>query len=162
MLNFLKRKKSKTVELKAPITGKVVELSEVPDEVFSQKLAGDGVAIKPENNVVHAPVDGEITQIFPTKHAVGITSKQGVEILIHIGIDTVNMQGEGFTAFVEKGDKVKAGDKLIEFDTAKIEEKAKSTITPVIVTNGDVLESMEKSLGDVTEKEDAVLTLKLK
>lgn len=97
---------------------------------------GDGIAIDPSNGKVTAPLNGEIVQIFPTKHAVGIKGDNGVEVLIHIGLDTVNMNGEGFTAHVSQGDYVKAGDPLITFDLDFVREKAPSAITPIIITNG--------------------------
>jgi sugar PTS system EIIA component len=156
-------KKNKTVSFVAPMTGKVIPLEEVPDPVFSQKMMGDGLAMDPTEGVVYAPVNGEIVQLFPTKHAIGIKTKNGLEVLIHIGIDTVSMNGEGFTAHIQTGDKVKQGDPLISFDLALVKEKAKSTITPIIITNGDVVESLEKK--DVTEanaKEQELMTVKVK
>ncbi|UTR09535.1 PTS glucose transporter subunit IIA [Evansella sp. LMS18] len=150
----LDKNKSKEVEmpeadgkdvLASPMNGKVVPLTEVPDPTFSQKMMGDGVAVVPSEGTVVSPVHGEIMQVFPTKHAVGIKTVNGVEILIHIGIETVNMQGEGFKAFVKEGDKVAKGDKLVEFDMQLVEEKAESTITPVIITNGDAVQSIEKN-----------------
>ena len=95
MFDFLK--KNKKLELLAPMTGELVKLEDVPDEAFSKKLMGDGIAINPTNDLVVAPCEGQIIQIFDTNHAVGIETKEGVEILIHIGIDTVNLKGEGFT-----------------------------------------------------------------
>ncbi|MGG3737054.1 PTS sugar transporter subunit IIA [Aeribacillus pallidus] len=156
-------KKNKTVSFVAPMTGKVIPLEEVPDPVFSQKMMGDGLAMDPTEGVVYAPVNGEIVQLFPTKHAIGIKTKNGLEVLIHIGIDTVSMNGEGFTAHIQTGDKVKQGDPLISFDLDLVKEKAKSTITPMIITNGDVVESLEKK--DVTEanaKEQELMTVKVK
>ncbi|PLS16248.1 PTS glucose transporter subunit IIA [Bacillus sp. M6-12] len=132
-------------ELAAPLTGKAVQLEDVPDPVFSQKMMGDGIAIDPAEGVVVAPVTGEIVQIFPTKHAVGIKSKDGIEILIHIGLETVAMNGEGFEAHVSQGDTVKKGDKLISFDLDLIREKAKSTVTPIIITNGDDFGGLQKT-----------------
>ncbi|KHE72535.1 PTS glucose transporter subunit IIA [Halobacillus sp. BBL2006] len=129
--------KGKSVILTAPVSGELVALEEVPDPVFSQKMMGEGIAIDPAKGEVVSPVDGEIVQLFPTKHAVGIKTKSGAEILIHIGLETVAMEGEGFEAFVSQGDKVKAGDKLITFDIDLVKEKAKSTVTPIIITNSD-------------------------
>ncbi|MBU9720144.1 MULTISPECIES: PTS sugar transporter subunit IIA [Bacillaceae] len=146
----------KEVELEevvvAPLTGTVKQLSDVPDPVFSQKMMGDGIAIEPSEGNVVSPVDGEIIQFFPTRHAIGIRSKAGVEILIHVGLDTVNMKGEGFTGHVKEGDKVKVGDKLITFDLDLIQEKATSTITPIIITNGDSVEIVERMAIDRCEK----------
>ena len=116
MLKKLFGKKETLVTVMSPITGNVVKIEDVPDQVFSQKMIGDGIGIEPTEGIVVAPMDGEIVQIFPTNHAVGIRDKNGLEILIHIGMETVAMQGEGFTGHVTQGDKVKAGDKLVSFD----------------------------------------------
>lgn len=128
----------------APLTGTVKKIEDVPDPVFSQKMMGDGIAIEPTDGTVVSPVNGEIIQFFHTKHAIGIRSNTGLEILIHVGLETVTMNGEGFTGHVKEGDKVRVGDKLITFDLELIKEKATSTITPIVVTNGDILESLEK------------------
>ncbi len=122
-------------ELFSPASGEVLDISEVPDEVFAGKMMGDGFAIKPSENIFVSPVDGTIINVFPTKHAIGIKSENGLEILLHIGIDTVNMKGEGFEVFVEEGEKVKAGQPLVKADLDLIERKAKSAITPVVFTN---------------------------
>ncbi|WP_210365079.1 PTS glucose transporter subunit IIA [Bacillus sp. REN3] len=134
----------KNVKMLSPITGNAVSLDQVPDPVFSEKMMGDGIAIEPSEGVVVSPVDGEILQVFPTKHAVGIKAKNGAEILIHIGLETVSLKGEGFETHVKQGDTVSAGDKLVTFDLNVIGEKAKSTITPVIITNTDQAASLEK------------------
>ncbi len=128
--------KSRT-SLKTPVPGKIVDLADVPDETFSQKILGDGFAVEPSEGIVTSPCNGEVMHIFPTGHAVALKSDQNLEILIHVGIDTVKMKGEGFKAFVKTGDKVRLGQKLIEFDLELVRQKAKSTLTPVIVTNMD-------------------------
>jgi sugar PTS system EIIA component len=132
-----------TIQLLAPITGNAVNLSAVPDPVFSEKMMGDGLAIEPSEGIVVSPVDGEIMQVFPTKHAVGIRAKNGAEILIHIGLETVSLKGEGFETHVKQGDTVKAGEKLVTFDIGVIGEKAKSTVTPIIITNTDQAASLK-------------------
>lgn len=119
----------------APIDGKILSITEVPDEVFSQKMMGDGFAIEPANGEVVSPVNGTITTLFPTKHAIGITADNGREILVHFGIDTVNLQGEGIEALVKQGDKVKAGQQLLKVDLSSIKGKVPSVITPIIFTN---------------------------
>ncbi|MFC3039325.1 PTS system trehalose-specific EIIBC component [Virgibacillus xinjiangensis] len=129
----------------SPLTGKVIQLEDVPDPTFAQKMMGDGLAVEPVDGKVVAPVDGQIVQVFPTKHAVGLQTASGVEVLIHIGLETVALDGEGFEAHVSQGDPVKAGDPLITFDLDFIKEKAASHITPVIITNGDALETFEKT-----------------
>ncbi|MFY4776027.1 PTS sugar transporter subunit IIA [Metabacillus sp. RGM 3146] len=128
----------------SPLTGKLVSLEEVPDPVFSQKMMGDGMALEPSDGLVVSPVEGEIIQLFHTKHAIGIRSKTGMEILIHIGLETVGMNGEGFEAHVKEGDKVKPGDRLLTCDLALIKKKAASIISPIVITNGDILESVSK------------------
>ncbi|CDR26972.1 glucose-specific PTS transporter subunit IIBC [Staphylococcus schweitzeri] len=134
--------KSATSELShivhAPLTGEVTPLSEVPDQVFSEKMMGDGIAIKPSQGEVRAPFNGKVQMIFPTKHAIGLVSDSGLELLIHIGLDTVKLNGEGFTLHVEEGQEVKQGDLLISFDLDYIRNNAKSDITPIIVTQGNI------------------------
>jgi glucose PTS system EIICBA or EIICB component len=133
--------------LASPIEGEIVELDKVPDEVFSDKLLGDGFAVVPKGNKVYAPADGEVTVLFPTKHAVAITTKEGLEVLIHVGIDTVSLNGEGFTAHVAQGDKVKKGDLLLTLDLELIGAKVKSLISPVIITNMNIIESINVNSG---------------
>ncbi|HDE0411598.1 TPA: PTS transporter subunit IIABC [Staphylococcus aureus] len=122
----------------APLTGEVTPLSEVPDQVFSEKMMGDGIAIKPSQGEVRAPFNGKVQMIFPTKHAIGLVSDSGLELLIHIGLDTVKLNGEGFTLHVEEGQEVTQGDLLINFDLDYIRNHAKSDITPIIVTQGNI------------------------
>ncbi|MFB4168083.1 PTS system trehalose-specific EIIBC component [Virgibacillus sp. JSM 102003] len=129
----------------APLSGQIRKLEDVPDPTFSEKMMGDGLAIDPSDGKVVAPLDGEVVQIFPTKHAVGIRGNSGVEVLIHIGLDTVSLDGEGFEAHVKQGGQVKIGDPLITFDVEFIREKATDVITPIIITNGNELESIEKT-----------------
>lgn len=136
-------KSKKELEVKAPIAGKVIPLSEVPDPAFAEKMLGDGLAIIPESGRVVSPVDGELVQVFPTKHALGFRTKQGVELLLHIGLDTVLMNGEGFQLHVQEGTQVEAGQLLLEFSLELVEEKAKSTITPLVITNGEAVEKLE-------------------
>jgi PTS system D-glucosamine-specific IIC component len=118
-----------------PMTGRLLDLREVPDDVFSSKLMGDGFALEPTEGVVVAPVDGIIDSIFPTKHAFAMISSNGRELLIHVGIDTVDLKGEGFELIVEVGQKVKKGEPLLKIDVEYIRANAKSIISPVIFTN---------------------------
>jgi sugar PTS system EIIA component len=142
----------KTIQLLAPLTGSAVDLETVPDPVFAEKMMGDGFAIEPSEGMAVSPVDGEIMQVFPTKHAIGIRAKNGAEILIHIGLETVSLNGEGFETFVREGDKVKAGDKLVSFDLEVIKAKAKSTVTPIIITNTDQAASIASKTKGPVEK----------
>lgn len=143
----------------SPLNGKVVPITEVPDPTFSEKMLGDGVAIIPKDGKLLAPADGEVVQLFPTKHAIGIKTKQGLEILIHIGLETVTMKGEGFKAHVQQGDTVKTGQPLIDFSIDLIEKKASSTITPVVITNFDQVQEM---LPEYTEQTIAAKTKLMK
>lgn len=154
---------SKSVIIHAPLTGEIKSITDVPDPVFSQKMMGDGFAIEPTEGIVESPVDGEIVQVFHTKHAVGIKSNEGVEVLIHVGLETVSLKGEGFEAHVSEGQKVNKGDKLLTFDLNYIKENAKSTITPVVITNGaDIAESINVvASGNVASGSEAAhITLK--
>lgn len=138
MLSFFKKKVAPTKELKAFLSGQVVPIEDVNDGVFSAKIMGDGVAIIPEDEMLIAPADGEITVIMEGSfHAVGMKLENGVELLLHIGIDTVSMNGECFKPFVKVGDKVKAGDQLIRFSKAAIAARDLRDITIMVITNGD-------------------------
>ena len=135
--NSLKTNDVKKISVVSPLDGDVIELKEVDDEVFASGVTGKGVAIVPTNNVVVSPVEGTVSVLFPSKHAVGITTKDGVELLVHIGLNTVMLNGEGFTTFVKQGDKVVCGQKLLEFDKEFILSKGYSLQSPVLVTNAD-------------------------
>lgn len=149
--------------LVAPISGKTVDITTVPDAVFAEKMAGDGLAIDPTGDTVVAPADGELTMLFGTKHAFGMTLDKGVQILVHIGLDTVTLNGEGFTALKNQGDMVKKGEPIVKIDRELIQGKGLSLITPVIFTDMDVLKSFEAQLGiDVIAGETTVLTYKAK
>ena len=128
---------SAPVTITSPLAGEVKELSQATDPVFAQGLMGRGVVIVPSQGELVSPVNGRVTVFFPTKHAIGILSDEGVEILMHIGMDTVNLEGKGFEGYVSQGDKVKAGDKLISFDIDMIKKAGYITETPVIITNSD-------------------------
>ena len=121
----------------APIKGNIVKLESVEDEAFSSGAMGKGIAIDPAEGKVYAPYDGIIETAFPTKHAIGLTSDKGVELLIHVGMDTVKLNGEHFTSHIEEGQKVKKGDLLLEFDVDAIKKAGYPVVTPVIVTNSD-------------------------
>jgi glucose PTS system EIICBA or EIICB component len=123
------------VAVSMPLKGEIKPLSEVPDNMFAEKMMGDGFAIEPSDGKVVSPVDGKIVNLFATKHAIGIEAADGTEILIHVGIDTVNLKGEGFEAHVEQGDDVTIGQPLLTFDLEGIRKKAPSVITPIIFTN---------------------------
>ncbi|MEG0855155.1 MAG: glucose PTS transporter subunit IIA [Terrisporobacter sp.] len=142
----------------APIEGNVVSLEKVGDGVFSEGMLGKGIAIEPSVGRAVSPVNGTISTVFDTKHAIGLTAYDGAEILIHIGLDTVKLNGEHFDTHVKAGDKVKVGDLLVEFNIEKIKEAGYPTITPVIITNTDSYEDIETLVnGSVKEKDKLVL-----
>ncbi|WP_407645004.1 PTS sugar transporter subunit IIA [Clostridium polyendosporum] len=142
-----------------PISGDIINLDDVPDEVFSKRMMGDGFAIKPENGQVFSPVDGTVVGVFPTKHAIAIRSNFDVEILIHFGMDTVNLNGEGFTVYVKEGSSIKAGDKLLKVDLNEVKDKVPSLITPIIFTNLNG-KSFSYTIGKVIAKEKNIVIIK--
>lgn len=123
------------ISIQSPLAGRAKNLSEAPDPVFAQGVMGQGVVIEPTEGELVAPVDGVVSVLFPTKHAIGLVSDEGLELLMHIGMDTVNLDGDGFTAHVKQGDRVSVGDALISFDMAAIQAAGYPVATPVIVTN---------------------------
>ena len=172
MFDFIKKifkQESQTQEvvknnnaLVAPLSGKAIPLSEVPDPVFAEKLAGDGMAILAEGNTVVAPADGELTLVFKTKHAFAMTLDNGLEILVHIGLETVSLNGEGFEQLAEQGSRVKAGTPIIKFDRELIKSKGLSLATPVLITNVDMTKSISSiETGNVTAGETTVVNFEV-
>ncbi|MFC4546426.1 PTS glucose transporter subunit IIA [Paenactinomyces guangxiensis] len=157
---FWNRKKK--TDIYAPISGQYLPLEQVPDQVFSEKIMGDGFAIQPEQGEVVSPVEAEVINLFPTKHALGLKTSAGLEILIHIGIDTVELQGEGFTAHVSEGDKVKAGQKLLTFDINLIKEKGKSPISPIIFPQSAEWHVQVENTGSLTAGDTLVAKVERK
>lgn len=150
-------KLNKYCAIGSPLKGKVVPLSEVKDEVFSKKIMGPGVAVEPAEGVVYAPFDGVVNTVFPTKHAIGMTNNEGVEIIIHIGMDTVELEGKYFHAFVQDGDKVKKGDKLLAFEMDEIRKAGYELITPVVVTNSaDFVDVIETDRTETDKSEELI------
>lgn len=149
MFNFL-RKRQEELKLYAPLKGKIVDITETPDPVFSSKILGDGIAIEPNEGIVVAPCAGKIEVIPSTKHAIGMRTASGVELLIHVGLNTVELDGHGFELHVKVGDQVSCGDKLLTFDRKYILEQDKSLITPIVITNG------EEKVKDITKYFDAI------
>ena len=135
-----------TKEIKSPLSGKVIALSEIDDPVFAGGAMGNGIAIEPTDNKVYAPFDGEIEFIAESKHAIGLKSEDGVELLIHVGMDTVQMDGKGFDVKVKANEKVKAGELLLEFDKEGIQKAGYSLITPVVITNSFEFEQKQLCL----------------
>ncbi|MBO8164902.1 MAG: PTS glucose transporter subunit IIA [Brevibacillus sp.] len=132
---FAHKKRQRQVALLAPLSGRVIPLESVSDPVFSQKMAGDGVAIIPVEGKLLSPINGTVVSLLKTGHAVGLATEDGLEILLHIGLDTVKLEGKGFSPEVRIGEKVTAGDVLIRFDLDVIKEAGFSPVTPVVITN---------------------------
>ncbi|MBU3182338.1 PTS sugar transporter subunit IIA [Clostridium psychrophilum] len=155
----VQKSKEKSEIFIIPISGEIINLDDVADEVFSQRMMGDGFAIEPENGVLFSPVDGIITSVFPTKHAITIRSNCGVDILIHFGLDTVNLKGEGFNVYVEQGNSVSAGDKLLEVNIEEIKDKVPSIVVLIVFIelNG---KKFSYNLGQVKAKDKNVVIIK--
>nr|WP_154984217.1 PTS system trehalose-specific EIIBC component [Paenibacillus xylanexedens] len=154
---------SKTLEVMAPLTGKAVPLEQVPDPAFAEKQMGEGIAIEPSGNQVVAPFDAKVAHVIKSKHAVILEHASGLQVLIHVGINTVSLKGEGFSMYVDTGDRVRAGEKLLEFDRSVIENAGYPLITPIIIPDGqDMVERVETVTGDVTSSQSGVLRIHLK
>lgn len=147
-------------EIASPMDGKVLKLESIRDEAFASGVLGKGVAILPEKGEVYAPASGVVSALFPTLHAIGLTTDQGAEVLIHIGLDTVQLGGQGFEALVSQGDRVEKGQLMIRFDKAFLEEKGYCLETPMLITNSDVyLEVVETSADEVAFGENLLSLL---
>jgi len=155
----IEKKEKSNLSIIAPISGKAVPLSEVPDPVFSDKVLGDGIAIIPDNGKIYSPVNGEISSIVDSKHAYGFHSDDGLDILIHFGLETVSLKGEGFVSHVKVGDHVKIGDLVAEVDMQFLKEKGINTITPVIICDGADDMQIIAQEGNVSASESTVLKL---
>ncbi len=156
---FKKNKADKGMQFIMPIKGEVIKIDEIPDPVFAGKMMGDGFGIMPAEGKVYSPVDGEVSSIFPTGHAVGLKVGEDIEILIHFGLDTVNLKGEGFTAHVKQGDVVKAGDLLIEVDLDTVKGKVPSVATPIVFPKLEN-KTFEVKYQNVEAKEEGIVTIK--
>lgn len=148
------------IEIFAPLTGEIVKIEDVPDVVFAEKIVGDGVAIKPTGNKIVAPLNGKVGKIFETNHAFAIESDEGIELFVHFGIDTVELKGEGFTRIAEEGQQVKIGDTIIEIDLEFLSSKAKSTLTPVVISNMDIISNIEKLSGATEAGKTPIMRIK--
>ncbi|MED1189081.1 beta-glucoside-specific PTS transporter subunit IIABC [Bacillus paralicheniformis] len=143
----------------SPITGKIVKLTEVNDPTFSQEIMGKGIAIEPQVGRVVSPVNGVVTTLFKTKHAIGLVRDDGVEVLIHVGLDTVNLNGKYFSSHIQQGDRVKVGDLLVEFDIGKIKKVGYPTITPIIITNTSKYLNIEGVEEETVKEGDSLLKI---
>ncbi len=160
MLGFGK-KKDATVKLRAPVSGTTVPLEEVPDPAFAGKMVGEGGAIEPTSDTILAPCDGTVAVLFPTGHAIALETREGLEVLIHVGIETVGMKGEGFEKLVAQGDAVKTGTPLIRFDKEKIAAAGNPTVTPMLITNTEKFRSLKIAEGKLTAGETDFMEVEL-
>lgn len=160
MFDFLKKKKAKQHVLGSPAKGRVIPLKEVSDPTFAQEMLGKGVAVIPAEGKIYAPCDGRVTMLFNTLHAVSVVPDYGAEILIHVGIDTVNMKGEGFTAHVSVDDEVKKGDLLLTVDLDQVKAAGYDTATMMVVCNTANYASVEADAPKDAAAGDDVLTIR--
>lgn len=158
---FKKKKEEESVEIYSPLNGKIIPLEEIPDEAFASKIIGDGIGIDPIGDTIYAPCDADDISIFDTNHAISFETKDGLELIVHFGIDTVKLDGNGFERLVEDGQSVKKGDPLVKFDLDYIKGNAKSHKTPVIISNMDMVEGVEKLTGEI-KAGDLIMKVKLK
>jgi len=147
------------IQIFAPMNGTLIPITEVADPIFSQEMLGKGVAIRPADDRVVSPIKGTVMQMFKTGHAVALTSDDGAEVLVHLGIDTVKLEGKHFTAFVKKGDQVNIGDLLVEWNIAAIEAAGFDTITPVAICNSGEFTGFEASTGSMIEAGEEMIRL---
>lgn len=157
---FVSDDNKNSIEIIAPLSGEIVKIEDVPDVVFAEKIVGDGVAIKPSGNKIVAPLNGKIGKIFETNHAFAIESDEGIELFVHFGIDTVELKGEGFTRVAEEGQQVKIGDTIIEIDLPLLESKAKSLLTPVVISNMETVVELTKLSGSVEAGKTPIMRVK--
>lgn len=155
MINIFKT--NKPTILYAPVSGEVIDLEQVPDKVFASKMMGEGIAFELEGDTIYAPVDGKITVIPDTKHAFGMIASNGAEILIHVGLDTVNLNGKGFEILSEVGKKVKMGTPIIHIDSQFMKENHVNLITPMVITNSSEFKIELNSKNRVEAKSDFIL-----
>lgn len=161
--------RAQPVQLLAPMSGRVVPLEEVPDPVFAERMAGDGVAVEPEPAVlttggtmvsVVAPCDGLLAVLFPGGHAMAIVGPAGLEVIVHVGLDTVELEGAGFEVLARQGDQVRAGQPLVRFDPAVLRSRGKRALSPVLVANVDAIERLRANPGPTVDAgRDVLLTV---
>ncbi len=161
MFGFLKGK-SKEIMIGSPVKGKAVPISEVNDPTFAEEILGKGVAIMPEDGKICAPAAGELSMVFDTLHAFSMTTKEGAEILVHVGLETVALKGKGFTAHAKAGDKVEKGDLILTADFDVIKGEGLDTIIPVIICNTEEYGAVEALAGKEVNAGDDVLRISLK
>lgn len=152
---------AKKVDIIAPVSGEIVSLDTVPDEVFSERMVGDGLAIIPTSSVLCAPVTGVIGKIFDTNHAFSMQSDEGVELFVHFGVDTIDLKGQGFKRLAEPGQHVEQGTPVIELDLEFLKANTKTTVTPVVISNMESVKSFNAAQGNVEQGDDVILSVEM-
>ena len=162
LFDIFKKKEKTIVTIYSPINGKVIELKEVPDEAFAQKMVGDGCAIEPEKGVICSPIDGQLMNVFPTNHAIIFETIDGLEMIVHFGIDTVKLDGKGFQKLREPGP-IKIGDEIVKYDLDDIKDGVPSTRSPIIINNMEKVEKIEiLSLEKIVKIGEPIMKVTLK
>ena len=162
LFDIFKKKEKIIVTIYSPINGKVIELKEVPDEAFAQKMVGDGCAIEPDKGSICSPIEGQLMNIFPTNHAIIFETIDGLEMIVHFGIDTVKLDGKGFQKLREPGP-IKIGDEIVKYDLDEIKDGVPSTRSPIIINNMEKVEKIEVlSLGKIVKIGEPIMKVTLK
>ncbi len=162
LFDIFKKKEKTVVTIYSPMNGKVIELKEVPDEAFAQKMVGDGCAIEPDKGIICSPIDGQLMNIFPTNHAIIFETIDGLEMIVHFGIDTVKLDGKGFQKLREPGP-IKIGDEIIKYDLDDIKDGVPSTRSPIIINNMEKVDKIEVlSLGKIVKIGEPIMKVTLK
>ena len=162
LFDIFKKKEKTVVTIYSPMNGKVIELKEVPDEAFAQKMVGDGCAIEPDKGIICSPIDGQLMNIFPTNHAIIFETIDGLEMIVHFGIDTVKLDGKGFQKLREPGP-IKIGDEIVKYDLDNIKDGVPSTRSPIIINNMEKVEKIEiLSLEKIVKIGEPIMKVTLK
>lgn len=162
LFDIFKKKEKTIVTIYSPMNGKVIELKEVPDEAFAQKMVGDGCAIEPDKGIICSPIDGQLMNIFPTNHAIIFETIDDLEMIVHFGIDTVKLDGKGFQKLREPGP-IKIGDEIVKYNLDDIKDGVPSTRSPIIINNMEKVEKIEVlSLGKLVKIGEPIMKVTLK
>ena len=162
LFDIFKKKEKTIVTIYSPMNGKVIELKEVPDDAFAQKMVGDGCAIEPDRGIICSPIDGQLMNIFPTNHAIIFETIDGLEMIVHFGIDTVKLDGKGFQKLREPGP-IKIGDEIVKYNLDDIKDGVPSTRSPIIINNMEKVEKIEVlSLGKLVKIGEPIMKVTLK
>ena len=162
LFDIFKKKEKIIVTIYSPINGKIIELKEVPDEAFAQKMVGDGCAIEPDKGSICSPIEGQLMNIFPTNHAIIFETIDGLEMIVHFGIDTVKLDGKGFQKLREPGP-IKVGDEIVKYNLDEIKDNVPSTRSPIIINNMEKVEKIEVlSLGKIIKIGEPIMKVTLK